>query len=92
MIQQKGAGGGEVDGYNYREKRELNEEDGLRERKRHQVFEWYRHLYHARRYTGDKEKKGGFWMRKEIGHDYIMNQIARDDRKARRGSRVIKIC
>eukprot|EP00965_Chrysotila_dentata_P154770 5114130-Pleurochrysis_carterae.AAC.1 len=74
----------EVDGYNHREERELNKEEGLREKKRHQTFMWSRLLYHARRYTGGNGKVGGFWRRKEIRNDYIMNQIARVDRKARR--------
>eukprot|EP00965_Chrysotila_dentata_P188731 6172917-Pleurochrysis_carterae.AAC.1 len=49
------------------------------------------HLYHARRYTGGKGKKGGFWRRKEIRQDYIMNKLGKDDRRARR-ARVIEIC
>eukprot|EP00965_Chrysotila_dentata_P167685 5537600-Pleurochrysis_carterae.AAC.1 len=71
MKEMRGAG----DGYNFNEERELNKEEGLRERKRHQVFEWNRHLYHARRYTGGKGKNGGFWRRKEIRQDYIINQM-----------------
>eukprot|EP00965_Chrysotila_dentata_P091038 3005822-Pleurochrysis_carterae.AAC.1 len=71
------AGGSEVDGCNHREKRELNKEEGLRERKRQQAFMWSRHLYHTRRYTGGNGKVGGFWRRKEIRDDNIMNQIAR---------------
>eukprot|EP00965_Chrysotila_dentata_P070041 2313504-Pleurochrysis_carterae.AAC.1 len=54
----EGAGGSEVDGYSHREKREVNKEEGLRERKRHQGFMWSRHLYHARRYTGGNGKVG----------------------------------
>eukprot|EP00965_Chrysotila_dentata_P116212 3841848-Pleurochrysis_carterae.AAC.1 len=85
------AGEGEVEGYNRRVEKELNKEEGLRERKRNQVFKWGRHLYHARRYTWGKGKEGGFWRREEIRHDYIMNKLARDDRKARK-ARVIVIC
>eukprot|EP00965_Chrysotila_dentata_P002406 78225-Pleurochrysis_carterae.AAC.1 len=80
----EGAGGSEVDGHNHREELELNKEEGLRERKRHPSFLWSRHIYHARRYTGGNGKVGGFWKRKEIRNDYIMKQITRVDRKARR--------
>eukprot|EP00965_Chrysotila_dentata_P176859 5841195-Pleurochrysis_carterae.AAC.1 len=83
--------GGEEDRYNYREEQEFNKEEGLRERKRNQTFMWSRHLYHARRYAGGQGKIGGFWRRKEIRNDYIMNQIVRADRKAKR-ARVIEIC
>eukprot|EP00965_Chrysotila_dentata_P212321 6186961-Pleurochrysis_carterae.AAC.1 len=86
-----GAREGETDGYNRMEEKELNKEERLRERKRNQVFKWSRHLYHARRYTGGKGKEGGFWRRKEIKQDYILNKLAKDDRKARR-ARVIEIC
>eukprot|EP00965_Chrysotila_dentata_P213544 6187681-Pleurochrysis_carterae.AAC.2 len=86
----KEAGEGEVDGYNHREEKELNKEEGLRERRRNQVFKWSRHLYHARRYTGGKRKEGGFWRRKEIRQDQIMHKLAKDDRRARR-ARVIEI-
>eukprot|EP00965_Chrysotila_dentata_P078476 2585646-Pleurochrysis_carterae.AAC.3 len=71
----KGFGGEEEDEYNYREEKELYKEEGLSERRRHQVFKRNRHLYHARRYTGGKGKTGGFWRRKEIRHDYIMNKL-----------------
>eukprot|EP00965_Chrysotila_dentata_P050521 1674257-Pleurochrysis_carterae.AAC.1 len=77
-------GEGEADGYNRMEEKELNREERLRENKRNQVFKWSRHLYHARRYTGGKGKDGGFWRRKEIKQDYILNKLAKDDRKARR--------
>eukprot|EP00965_Chrysotila_dentata_P258883 6213373-Pleurochrysis_carterae.AAC.3 len=50
----RGAGEEEADGYNRKEMNALNKEEGLRERKRNQVFEWCRHLYHARRYAGGK--------------------------------------
>eukprot|EP00965_Chrysotila_dentata_P162843 5377752-Pleurochrysis_carterae.AAC.1 len=69
----RGAGEGEADGYNHREEKELNKEEGLRERKRNHVFKWSRHLHHARRYTGAKGKEGGFWRRKEIRQDHIMH-------------------
>eukprot|EP00965_Chrysotila_dentata_P261711 6214347-Pleurochrysis_carterae.AAC.4 len=60
--------------YNHREQKELNKEEGLRERMRNQVFKWSRHfLYHARRYTGGKGKEGAFWRRKEIRQDHIMH-------------------
>eukprot|EP00965_Chrysotila_dentata_P066599 2205839-Pleurochrysis_carterae.AAC.1 len=62
MKEMRGAGGRETDGYNFSEERDLNKEEGHRERKRHQVFKWSRHLYHARRYTGGKGKDGGFWV------------------------------
>eukprot|EP00965_Chrysotila_dentata_P184589 6093432-Pleurochrysis_carterae.AAC.1 len=87
----EGTDGDEEVKYNYGEERELNKEERFRERKRHQTFMWSRHLYHARRYTGGNGKIGGFWRRKKIRNDYIMNQIARTDRKARR-ARVIQIC
>eukprot|EP00965_Chrysotila_dentata_P026523 878914-Pleurochrysis_carterae.AAC.1 len=83
--------GRESEGYNYGEEKELNKEERRRERQRNQVFKWSRHLYHARRYAGGKGKEGGFWRRKEIRHDYIINELARNDRKARR-ARVIEIC
>eukprot|EP00965_Chrysotila_dentata_P136277 4506386-Pleurochrysis_carterae.AAC.1 len=86
-----GAGERETGEYNHKEEKELNKEERLRERKRNQVFKWSRHLYHARRYTGGKGKEGGFWMRKEIKQDYILNTLAKDDRKTRR-ARVIEIC
>eukprot|EP00965_Chrysotila_dentata_P026206 869007-Pleurochrysis_carterae.AAC.1 len=38
-----------------------------------------------------KGKEGGFWRRKEIRHDYIIKEVARNDRKARR-ARVVEIC
>eukprot|EP00965_Chrysotila_dentata_P020737 686373-Pleurochrysis_carterae.AAC.1 len=45
----KGSTGEEdEDGYNRKETNELNKGEGLREKKRSQVFEWGRHLYHAR--------------------------------------------
>eukprot|EP00965_Chrysotila_dentata_P056336 1868767-Pleurochrysis_carterae.AAC.1 len=50
--------GGENDRYNHKEERELNKEEGLRERKRNHTFMWSRHLYHARRYTGGQGKIG----------------------------------
>eukprot|EP00965_Chrysotila_dentata_P092512 3053034-Pleurochrysis_carterae.AAC.1 len=84
-------GGGEEDKHNHGEEQELNKEERLRERKRNQTFMWSRHLYQARRYTGGQGKIGGFWRRKEIRNDYIMNQIVRADRKAKR-ARVIEIC
>eukprot|EP00965_Chrysotila_dentata_P083199 2745379-Pleurochrysis_carterae.AAC.1 len=80
----RGAGEEEADGYNNKEVNELNKEEGLRERKRRQVFEWSRHLYHARRYAGGKGKEGGFWRKKEIRQDFILNEIAKDNRRARR--------
>eukprot|EP00965_Chrysotila_dentata_P256409 6212529-Pleurochrysis_carterae.AAC.1 len=91
MKEMRGAGDREIYGYNFGEERGINKEEGNRERKRHQVFKWNRHLYHARRYTGGKGKEGGFWRRKEIKQDYILNQITRGDRKARR-ARVTEIC
>eukprot|EP00965_Chrysotila_dentata_P073577 2430365-Pleurochrysis_carterae.AAC.1 len=81
----------EEDGYDRREKQQLNKEERDRERKRHQVFEWSRHLYNARRYAGGKGKAGGFWRRREIAQDCIFNGAAKLDRKARR-ARVIEIC
>eukprot|EP00965_Chrysotila_dentata_P115642 3821710-Pleurochrysis_carterae.AAC.6 len=52
---------------------------------------WNRHLYHAQRYTGGKGNEGGFWRRRDIKQDCILNKIARDNRRARR-MRVIEIC
>eukprot|EP00965_Chrysotila_dentata_P259284 6213507-Pleurochrysis_carterae.AAC.3 len=52
---------------------------------------WNRHLYHAQRYTGGKGTEGGFWKRRDIRQDYILNKIARENRTARRW-RVIEIC
>eukprot|EP00965_Chrysotila_dentata_P225341 6194694-Pleurochrysis_carterae.AAC.1 len=52
---------------------------------------WNRHLYHAQRYTGGEGKAGGFWRRRDIRQDCILNKIAKDNRKARR-RRVIEIC
>eukprot|EP00965_Chrysotila_dentata_P050428 1671787-Pleurochrysis_carterae.AAC.1 len=52
---------------------------------------WNRHLYHAQRYTGGEGKDGGFWRRRDIRQDCILNKLARDNRKARR-RRVIEIC
>eukprot|EP00965_Chrysotila_dentata_P187009 6171866-Pleurochrysis_carterae.AAC.1 len=72
------------------EENRLNKKEGLRERRRHQVFKWNRHLYHARRYTGGKGKKEGFWTRREIRQDYILNRIVWNERKARR-ARVTEI-
>eukprot|EP00965_Chrysotila_dentata_P085205 2811201-Pleurochrysis_carterae.AAC.2 len=80
VTEMTGAGEREADGYNRLEEKELNKEERLRERKRTQVFKWSRHLYHARRYTGGKGKEGGFWRRKEIKQDYILNKLAKDDR------------
>eukprot|EP00965_Chrysotila_dentata_P093987 3106180-Pleurochrysis_carterae.AAC.2 len=77
--------------YDRREELLLNKEEKTRERKRHQVFKWNRHLYHARRYSGGKGKTGGFWRRREISQDYIINGAAKSDRKLRR-ARVIEIC
>eukprot|EP00965_Chrysotila_dentata_P203903 6182017-Pleurochrysis_carterae.AAC.1 len=48
------------DGYNRRKGQELNKDEQKRERQRHQVFMWNRHLYHAHRYTGGKGETGGF--------------------------------
>eukprot|EP00965_Chrysotila_dentata_P223602 6193670-Pleurochrysis_carterae.AAC.2 len=50
---------GEEDEYNRREEKVLNRNEGSRERRRHQVFMWTRHLYQAQRYTGGKGKTGG---------------------------------
>eukprot|EP00965_Chrysotila_dentata_P164700 5437938-Pleurochrysis_carterae.AAC.1 len=82
---------GEENGYDRREEQQLNKEERVRERKRHQVFKWDRLLYHARRYTGGKGKEGGHWRRREITQDYILNGVAKYDRKAKR-ARVIEIC
>eukprot|EP00965_Chrysotila_dentata_P095814 3167230-Pleurochrysis_carterae.AAC.1 len=84
ILEMRGDGEGEADGFNLKEEKELNREEGIRERERNQVFKWSRHLYHARRYTGGKGKEGRFWRRKEIKQDYIMNKLAKDDRRARR--------
>eukprot|EP00965_Chrysotila_dentata_P027273 906051-Pleurochrysis_carterae.AAC.1 len=76
-IEMTGAGEKKADGYNRKEEGGLNKEDRLRERMRNHVFKWSRHLYHARRYTGGKGKEGGFWRRKEISQDYILNKLAK---------------
>eukprot|EP00965_Chrysotila_dentata_P185905 6137636-Pleurochrysis_carterae.AAC.1 len=87
-----GTGVGErEDGYNRREEKELNKEEQKRERLRQQLFMWNRHLYHAQRYTGGKGNAGGFWRRRDIKQDYILNKVAGDNRRARR-LRVIEIC
>eukprot|EP00965_Chrysotila_dentata_P080824 2667686-Pleurochrysis_carterae.AAC.1 len=52
---------------------------------------WNRHLYHAQRYTGGEGKEGGFWRRRDIRQDCILNKLSKDNRKARR-KRVIEIC
>eukprot|EP00965_Chrysotila_dentata_P237655 6202042-Pleurochrysis_carterae.AAC.2 len=41
----------EENGYDRREEQQLNKEERVRERKRHQVFKWNRLLYHARTRT-----------------------------------------
>eukprot|EP00965_Chrysotila_dentata_P225766 6194971-Pleurochrysis_carterae.AAC.2 len=41
-----------TDKYNRREEHGLNREERRREKSRHELFKWSRHLYHARRYTG----------------------------------------
>eukprot|EP00965_Chrysotila_dentata_P208432 6184688-Pleurochrysis_carterae.AAC.1 len=72
---------------------ELNKEENRKERKRHHVFKWNRHLYHARRYTGGKGENGGLWRRKEIKRDYTINQMARNDigkRGERESSKYVK--
>eukprot|EP00965_Chrysotila_dentata_P147958 4884016-Pleurochrysis_carterae.AAC.5 len=77
--------GEETDKYNRREGKELNRREQQRERSRHELFKWSRHLYHARRYTGGKGNPGGFWRRREIRQDYILYRIAGNER--RRGGR-----
>eukprot|EP00965_Chrysotila_dentata_P245261 6206454-Pleurochrysis_carterae.AAC.3 len=81
----------EEDRNNKSEEKELNKGEQIRQRQRHQLFMWNRHLYHARRYTGGKGKTGGFWRRKEIRRDCILNTIATNNIKARK-ARVIEIC
>eukprot|EP00965_Chrysotila_dentata_P249596 6208978-Pleurochrysis_carterae.AAC.1 len=76
--------------YNRREEQELKKEEQKRERQRHQLFMWNRHLYHAHRYTGGRGNDGGFWRRRDIRQDCILNKIAGDNRKARR-RRVIEM-
>eukprot|EP00965_Chrysotila_dentata_P202510 6181167-Pleurochrysis_carterae.AAC.2 len=49
----------EEDKHSRREEKELNRGERIWERHRDQLFKWNRHLYHAQRYTGAKEKPGG---------------------------------
>eukprot|EP00965_Chrysotila_dentata_P057657 1911617-Pleurochrysis_carterae.AAC.3 len=79
------------DTYNQREAKELEKGERKRESQRDQLFKWNRHLYHARRYTGGKEKDGRLWRQREIGQDHLLNKIPKSNRKARRAM-VIEIC